>query len=373
MKNTRHFAMAVAGLTVASALIANRPVEATEPFFMGLGDLPGSLTRSVAYGLSADGSTVVGDSNGGDDQHAYVWTMATGMMDIGRGIALDASADGSVVVGKSSGAFRWTQQTGPESLGPGTGRFLLGMGISADGSVIAGTLSDAPGAYRWTEATGAVPLGTLFPNSENYAADISADGLVIVGSQGPPPGQGWETAFRWTQLTGVQLIGTLPGERSSVARATNADGSVVVGFAGSFKAYRWTLTGGMVGLGDLPGGESISDALDVTADGSLVVGYSATNEGLEAFVWDAANGMRNLRSILIDDGLDLTGWTLTRAWAVSADGRTFAGDGINPQGNEEAWIASLGSAVPEPNAALLLLLGVVGLQWRIMRRVRRLP
>ncbi len=40
------------------------------------------------------------------------------------------------------------------------------------------------------------------------------------------------------------------------------------------EAFRWTSGGGMVGLGDLPGGESDSEANGVSADGSVVVGYS---------------------------------------------------------------------------------------------------
>ena len=377
MKSTRHFAIVVAGLTVASALFASGSVKASEPFFMGLGDLPEGNTRSVVYGLSADGSTVVGDSNVADGQHAYIWTMATGMQDLGPGIALAASADGSVVAGEGLldvgiyDGFRWTEASGKQAIGmPDSVGY--GMGVSSDGSVIVG--ADAQGATRWTQATGTVPLDSPFPGHLSAASDVSDDGVVVVGQQTTPP-LNREQAFRWTQSTGMTLLGTLFGAGGSVATATNADGSVVVGFTGwgFFEAWRWTPSGGMVGLGDLPGGEYSSTAWDVSPDGSLVVGFSSTNNGFEAFVWDAANGMRNLKSLFLNEGLDLTGWTLTQAKAVSADGRTFAGDGINPQGNEEAWIASLGSAVPEPNAALLLLLGVVGLQWRIMRRVRRLP
>jgi uncharacterized membrane protein len=158
------------------------------------------------------------------------------------------------------------------------------MGVSEDGSVIAGTLSEVPGAFRWTEATGAVPLGTLYPNRDTFAADVSADGLVIVGSQQPT--SGCEIAFRWTQSTGLQFLPDLPGGGHSVAYATNADGSVLVGSSGH-QAFRWTSSEGMVGLGVLPGGEVISSAFDVSADGSFVVGLSVTDGGYEAFVWDA--------------------------------------------------------------------------------------
>jgi probable HAF family extracellular repeat protein len=277
---------------------------------------------------------------------------------LGPGIALAASADGSVVagVGLLDGGvqwdgFRWTEASGKQAIGmPASVGY--GMGVSSDGSVIVG--ADLQGATRWTQATGAVPLGSPFPGLYNAASDVSDDGLVVVGQQETPPLQR-EQAFRWTQSTGMTLLGTLFGAGGSVATATSADGSVVVGFTGYgfFEAFHWTPSGGMVGLGDLPGGEYSSTAWDVSSDGSLIVGFSSTNNGFEAFVWDAANGMRNLKSVFLDEGLDLTGWRLTQAKAVSADGRTFAGDGINPQGNQEAWIASIPTSIPEPSTLVL--------------------
>jgi hypothetical protein len=60
--------------------------------------------------------------------------------------------------------------------------------------------------------------------------------------------------------------------------------------------------------------------------------------------------MRSLQQVLTNDyGLDLTGWSLNRANAISADGLTVVGFGTNPNGLTEAWIASLdGEPVPEP-------------------------
>ena len=114
----------------------------------------------------------------------------------------------------------------------------------------------------------------------------------------------------------------------------------------------------MTGLGDLSGGEFKSKAWNVSADGSIVVGYSESALGYEAFVWDTDNGMRNLKDVLEGDyGLDLTGWTLREAWDISADGLTIVGYGINPDGNTEAWAAT----IPEPATVLLLSLGGLAL------------
>ena len=122
-----------------------------------------------------------------------------------------------------------------------------------------------------------------------------------------------------------------------------------------YEAFRWTSGGGMVGLGDLPGGTFESDAKDVSADGSVIVGHAATALGFEAFVWTGTGGMQNLRELLIAGGATgLTGWTLTEANAVSADGRTVVGYGTNAAGNQGAWAAT----IPEPSSLTLAALAL---------------
>jgi hypothetical protein len=73
-----------------------------------------------------------------------------------------------------------------------------------------------------------------------------------------------------------------------------------------------------------------------------------------AFIWDAEHGMRNLQDLLVNDyGLDLTGWRLSRARGISADGLTIVGSAYHPNGDVEAWIAH----IPEPTMLWLLALG----------------
>lgn len=112
----------------------------------------------------------------------------------------------------------------------------------------------------------------------------------------------------------------------------------------------------MVGLGDLPGGDFGSDAHAVSIDGAVVVGGSVAGENgwSAAFVWEEGHGMRSLEYVLANDcGLDLTGWWLMEAMDVSADGTTIVGYGINPDGQTEAWIAT----IPEPTTLSVLALG----------------
>ena len=61
-----------------------------------------------------------------------------------------------------------------------------------------------------------------------------------------------------------------------------------------------------------------------------------------AALWTERHGFRGIQDILENDGgLDLSGWTLNMAQAISDDKRTVAGYGTNPNGELEAWVARI--------------------------------
>ena len=99
-----------------------------------------------------------------------------------------------------------------------------------------------------------------------------------------------------------------------------------------------------------------------------MVGTSSETHGVgipgsfgRAFLWEAALGLVDLNQFLPTLGIDLTGWTLTEATGISADGLTIVGNGVNPDGRIEAWIA----VIPEPAAMPLLGAGLMFiLRWR---------
>jgi hypothetical protein len=65
---------------------------------------------------------------------------------------------------------------------------------------------------------------------------------------------------------------------------------------------------------------------------------------MHTFRWTSEDDMQSVASILTTAGVDLTGWTLESAYGVSADGYTIVGQGFNPDGFIEAWIADLSVA-----------------------------
>jgi uncharacterized membrane protein len=110
-------------------------------------------------------------------------------------------------------------------------------------------------------------------------------------------------------------------------------------------------------------GEFSNAAVAASWDGSVIVGSELTDLGEErAFVWTEAGGARDLKLVLEEIGLELevTGWTLVSALDVSQDGTRIVGNGLNPDGEFEGWLA----VIPEPSAGTLGGLGVLGAMLR---------
>jgi probable HAF family extracellular repeat protein len=265
-------------------------------------------TGSAASGVSADGSTVVGIDYAiyippnnfeiNESIEAFVWTPATGRVGLGGlpgappqygtsspyAVATGVSADGSTVVGQAANAqnryeaFVWTAATGMVGLGtlPGA-TSSYAAGVSSDGSTVVGNSGNQ--AFIWKAATGMVGLGTLAGATSANALGVSADGTTVVGYSG-------NRAFIWKAATGMVGLGTLPDSLDPYSYATgvSADGSTVVGNGGG-QAFVWTAATGMVGLGYFPGTPNpFSVALGVSADGLTVVGEgSSAPYNVEAF------------------------------------------------------------------------------------------
>lgn len=342
--------------------------------------------------VSADGSVVIGSVGLGTSTQAFRWTAASGFVGLGAvppsttSIARSVSADGNVIVGLSNGeAFRWTPGDGMAGLG-NLDQFSEGAtGVSADGTVVAGIIGGESNAAVWS--AGAWTLLPPLPTGRSSAAfDISGDGLVLVGRSsreddvfGPV-----QEATRW--VNGLpEGLGDLPGGKYlGRAEAASADGSVIVGWSeGEYRpdgaegggweidlAFRWTAEGGMMALDQTSGpccGTRESRAVDVSADGSVIVG---NREGDGATVWiDGADGVRLLDLLAAQGATGMDGWSLA-ATAISADGRTIVGQGYfaGDPNRELGWVATLdGNAVPAPPSLLLLGSSIAGLALRRMR------
>lgn len=306
-----------------------------------LGTLGGAT--GTAYGISADGSVVVGAAAIANGQgHAFRWIELGGMLDLGTlggttSIATAVSADGQIVVGTStlangqSRAFRWTPTEGMQDLGTLGGASSSAAAISADGSVIVGTASvsgtaNTDRAFRWTMAEGMQSLGTI-ANQRSRGMGISADGTIIVGTDFVPPqggGFGNNVPFVWTASAGLQYLAGSNGIGADKV-AISGNGLTIVGTFSdpigwhSTAAFTWTQSAGIRTL-PFPFENTYGTyANGVSFDGSIAVGSSHTTSGnFYGQFWPSQPSHAY--------GIGTFGGRNSYSYAVSADSRFIVGE-----------------------------------------------
>ena len=113
--------------------------------------------------------------------------------------------------------------------------------------------------------------------------------------------------------------------------ATSSDGSILLGYTknaeNAARAFRWTLTDGMVDLGTLTGHDQ-AFARGASSDASVLVGVSkpAAGGADRAFRWTVAGGMENLGIPVANYfGANLAVGTYSKATAISGNGLMIVG------------------------------------------------
>ncbi|MFO0899655.1 MAG: hypothetical protein U0836_19680 [Pirellulales bacterium] len=224
--------------------------------------------------------------------------------------------------------------------------------LSADGKVAVGSSSSIGPAVVWTDHDGTVVIsdtgdGSPFEERHSVAQAVSADGKVIAGASelnafAAAPHDTVASLGNSIQIN--QSLGMLATPQAGVYHYTettgiSGDGTVVVGYSDSdsgFQAFRWTAATGMVGLGDLPGGGYDSRIFGITEDGSVLVGAATSAEGWQAVVWTEGHGFSGL-------GDFPGGAFLSDARGVSNDGNVVVGIGSGVEGREAfRWTAGSG-------------------------------
>ncbi|MCB9723258.1 MAG: hypothetical protein H6748_04325 [Spirochaetaceae bacterium] len=318
-------------------------------FMVGVDSPPATIDALTGAGLR-DSFVTAGQPNGerfagfaqpDANRHGFTYSPAEGVRwlprpnDFGDAFVADMSSDGRRIVGTGNlQAVLWDDSRGIVELGdlrdltPGEQPWSFGAGISADGSVLVGKARnefDQFEAFRWSAESGMVGLGTLLapgaPGAYSEASKVSADGSTIVGWTSGDLGM---TPFIWTEAAGMMPVGTLAGFQGPPAHL------------------------------------DFEFEMDVSGDGSIVVGTGFATEG--AFIFSRAIGLQSLEGYLSIRGLDLGGWHLISASGISEDGRIVVGTGTNPAGVFEGYLV----IIPEPATAVLAMLGLA-----ILSRYRR--
>jgi probable HAF family extracellular repeat protein len=196
-------------------------------------------------------------------------------------------------------------------------------------------VAEKPSITLLTDPSGELQLVT--------AKAVTRGGSFIIGTAGKEGAEG-TVAFRWSRDGGVLMVGDMPGGKIfAQANDITDDGRIVVGYSSSARgteAFGWAEKSGMISLGDFEGGKFSSRAMGVSADGKTIVG-SGVAEGAgssrrhgDAFIWSGGKGMQMLSPI---EPFEDTMW----ASDVSADGSTVVGKGDSKNGSE-AFRWSLG-------------------------------
>lgn len=328
---TRILAAPSGSLLAAAPLLAVYPT----PQVQDLGSLPGvnsSWAAINADGTVATGTAISPTSGAGA---AWVWDEQFGYRLLESGgafetIALFISADGSVALGQSSvapGVGRtvalWNTSTGQRVDFPiGPDLSLLPAGISADGSVVAGTshsASEVRRAFLWTPIGGAISLG-LLGGTDSHARGISQDGSTIVGDARDAAGT--KVAVRWRIDGSVERIPGLPltataGSATHVSEA----GTYIAGTINDASApSRIFFHDGITGLTHFGSGAGLSSPVQLrgmSTDGSTLLLERGSNE---TFLWRP--GSTTL--IPIEDGGHF------QAGAISKNGGAVVGTYTDP-------------------------------------------
>lgn len=212
----------------------------------------GSLGTGQSFAVAInDAGLIAGNSVLSPDVvHAFAWTLATGLIDIG-----------------TLGGGNQSEARAVNELGEIAGNAILANGVSH--------------AFLWTRSGGIRDLGTAGGVTSSVLG-MSSRGR-IAGSLQKTLGR--DHAMTWTHSYGMRDIGTLPRGQIARAWAANNYGQVVGESAlkdpAVFHAFVWTYASGMIDLNqrvrNLPKGMVLQSALVISDNGSIVV---QTNTGL---------------------------------------------------------------------------------------------
>jgi uncharacterized membrane protein len=272
---------------------------------------PDIAVSNVPNAISADGSVVVGYGfvGGTDTLRPYRYANGTySLLSIPAGFdnarAYGVSGDGSVVVGAMSGPFsfsratRWTEATGTVDIGrarPGD-LFAEFTGISRDGTTVLGHSENgqtgARDAYTWSEGDGwqllPAPAG-MTGEYDAYPTMTNDDGSLVVGTVRSGVQSEWDKAVLWANRQPIDL-GTFGDRWNMSAGSFAGDGSIIIGTAYNVDLLRshatiWLNGSGPMFLKDyllslgvtVPTGWTLEGS-GISADGSTISGNAVRRE-----------------------------------------------------------------------------------------------
>ena len=262
----------------------------------GLGFLTGG-DFSEAAGASADGSIVVGIASNGSNDEAFRWSSQAAMTGLGflqghcSSRATGVSADGSTILGYSARVVDGARGDGTNPLFRMSPRTRLLSSLKAKlNSRLADQNADVV-AVQWVNGT--ISALDNMPGGGGDAIAISADGSVVIGSMIDSAGR--IQGFRWVAGT-MTGLGFLPGGTITIPTVVNENGTVIAGMAdtthsGSIRSvpFVWTQQNGIQPISENCQDQDTwisSAARGISADGQSIVGFRQNRmDSTEAWLW----------------------------------------------------------------------------------------
>jgi len=248
--------------------------------------------------------------------------------------------------------WRWGHMDGPHDS-------AKALGISRDGKTVVGStvVVDFERAWRsdidWAIATddGVPPLY----NELQVQEDIG----VIAPSR---PSAAY-AASDMTWVPGYDLPNLVLDWGGSTPVGTYELGTVTYGIQWLLPVLDSVDEGDYVGFPDFGGGVSDMAVMDVSMDGTILVGYGNTQPGLVAFYANAtvldADGVPVVNQLTIQDYVTLQTLKYSAAEAVSADGLIIAGRGGTNSG-ARAFVSTVLDATTDPITLQSTILPMLG-------------
>jgi probable HAF family extracellular repeat protein len=314
----------------------------------------GTLGGASSYAADISGADVVvgwSETSSGRT-HAFRWTSAQGMVDLGTLSGDEMSKAVSVldgptgdVLGVSGTDGRWTPVIWSAS---GTVRALtiplipnftiaLPTAFNARGDVVGSDAGAGEHGWIWSESSGKYDLSAHLQGAtpEGSAADITSSGLVVLTTGGRVCQHDptcWRT-FLWKRTSGYLAIG-LPGvdqEMNVVGLGVNETGTVVGWLASNGSGaspYRWVAGEGFTALANYSAtGSSYGYGAAINSSGTIAgADLEPVSGSIVASAWLANGSIVRLSpddpnpsvAVAINDPGTIAGW------AAVADGVNHA-------------------------------------------------
>jgi uncharacterized membrane protein len=356
-------ALALLALLPLAASLAAAAASAQAPLYIDLS--PGSSATDVT--VAGNDVIVVGTNASG----VFRWTLSSALEaplgGIGSSSSPQVSTDGARVsatlyVNNFDTAAVWTgnQWVLSPSMGVTCGSTdTVASGISGDGLTVAGlgymglSACSGPHAFAWHWPSTLQDLGGFYSDPASFAYATNDNGTICVGFKdllnGTRQGARWVngaySALNWLDTT------TFIQYRLGSAQAVNGAGTVAVGgtiygapASAAHAAWRWDAsTGNGTPLQNLAGAGTSAQALDLSDDGTVIVGHTGGNFlGTGSLIW-LNNAPQSLYTYLAGLGTQgIAGYTdLGFVFACSRDGNVMCGRGTGLVGGGQpagGWV-----------------------------------